>query len=50
MILTILIIVLILALLGGYPIHNRYGSAASMGWIGTLFVVIIILYLFGFLH
>lgn len=47
MLITIVVVLLVLALVGGLPMHTRYGYAGSGGWIGTLLVILLILWLFG---
>lgn len=49
MLTTVLIVLLVLALVGWVPAYNRYSYTGGFGWIGTLLIVLLILYLLGVL-
>lgn len=50
MLITVLVVLLILALVGGFPAYNRWGYPGGFGWVGALLVVLVILYLLGVLR
>jgi hypothetical protein len=51
---SLLVIIVILLLLfgggGGYYAHGRYGGAGLGGVLGTVLLVLVVLWLFGALH
>lgn len=50
MLITILVVLLVLALIGGVPVYNRWGVSGGAGWVGTLLVVLLILWIVGALR
>jgi hypothetical protein len=50
MLLLLIIIVLILALGGGFPMYTRYGYPGGIGFVGALVLILVLLYVFGYVN
>jgi hypothetical protein len=50
MLFTVLVIIVVLALIGAFPAHQRYGYSGSGGLLFTVIIILIVLWALGFMR